>query len=163
MPDPVTRATWDNYLVVSPAMAKTLLNIDLNNNGQADNYEVQPPKKVVEIKVNGKTIKLPALIIPGTHKDTVGIAVGYGRDKKVGRTVVDNNGQLVGANVFPFAAIADGSVSFDITEVDLKLTDEKYPVALTQTHNIYNTDQGNRIEVMKELTFAQYKKIQKKY
>ena len=158
MPDPVTRATWDNYLVVSPAMAKTLLNIDLNNNGQADNYEVQPPKKVVEIKVNGKTIKLPALIIPGTHKDTVGIAVGYGRDKKVGRTVVDNNGQLVGANVFPFAAIADGSVSFDITEVDLKLTDEKYPVALTQTHNIYNTDQGNRIEVMKELTFAQYKK-----
>ncbi|HPH22423.1 MAG TPA: TAT-variant-translocated molybdopterin oxidoreductase [Chitinophagaceae bacterium] len=158
MPDPVTRATWDNYLVVSPAMAKTLLNIDLNNNGQADNYEVQPPKKVVEIKVNGKTIKLPALIIPGTHKDTVGIAVGYGRDKKIGRTVVDNNGQLVGANVFPFAAIADGSVSFDITEVDLKLTDEKYPVALTQTHNIYNTDQGNRIEVMKELTFAQYKK-----
>lgn len=158
MPDPVTRATWDNYLVVSPAMAKTLLNIDLNNNGQADNYEVQPPKKVVEIKVNGKTIKLPALIIPGTHKDTVGIALGYGRDKKVGRTVVDNNGQLVGANVFPFAAIADGSVSFDITEVDLKLTDEKYPVALTQTHNIYNTDQGNRIEVMKELTFAQYKK-----
>ena len=158
MPDPVTRATWDNYLVVSPAMAKTLLNIDLNNNGQADNYEVQPPKKVVEIKVNGKTIKLPALIIPGTHKDTVGIAVGYGRDKKVGRTVVDNNGQLVGANVFPFAAIADGSVSFDIAEVDLKLTDEKYPVALTQTHNIYNTDQGNRIEVMKELTFAQYKK-----
>ena len=158
MPDPVTRATWDNYLVVSPAMAKTLLNIDLNNNGQADNYEVQPPKKVVEIKVNGKTIKLPALIIPGTHKDTVGIAVGYGRDKKVGRTVVDDNGQLVGANVFPFAAIADGSVSFDITEVDLKLTDEKYPVALTQTHNIYNTDQGNRIEVMKELTFAQYKK-----
>jgi MoCo/4Fe-4S cofactor protein with predicted Tat translocation signal len=158
MPDPVTRATWDNYLVVSPAMAKTLLNIDLNNNGQADNYEVQPPKKVVEIKVNGKTIKLPALIIPGTHKDTVGIAVGYGRDKKVGRTVVDDNGQLVGANVFPFAAIADGSVSFDIAEVDLKLTDEKYPVALTQTHNIYNTDQGNRIEVMKELTFAQYKK-----
>jgi molybdopterin-containing oxidoreductase family iron-sulfur binding subunit len=139
-------------------MAKTLLNIDLNNNGQADNYEVQPPKKVVEIKVNGKTIKLPALIIPGTHKDTVGIAVGYGRDKKVGRTVVDDNGQLVGANVFPFAAIADGSVSFDIAEVDLKLTDEKYPVALTQTHNIYNTDQGNRIEVMKELTFAQYKK-----
>ncbi|MBC7586790.1 MAG: TAT-variant-translocated molybdopterin oxidoreductase, partial [Chitinophagaceae bacterium] len=44
MPDPVTRATWDNYLIVSPAMAKTLLKIDLNNNGQADSYEVNPPK-----------------------------------------------------------------------------------------------------------------------
>ncbi|NBV11498.1 MAG: [Fe-S]-binding protein, partial [Chitinophagia bacterium] len=43
LPDPVTRATWDNYIIVSPAMARTLLNIDLNNGGQADAYEVQPP------------------------------------------------------------------------------------------------------------------------
>ena len=34
LPDPVTRATWDNYIIVSPAMARTLLNIDLNNGGQ---------------------------------------------------------------------------------------------------------------------------------
>jgi molybdopterin-containing oxidoreductase family iron-sulfur binding subunit len=157
MPDPVTRATWDNYLIVSPAMAKKLLGIDLTNNGQADSYEVQPPKKVVEIKANGKTIKLPALIIPGTHPDTVGVAVGYGRDKKVGRAVVDENGELVGANAFPLASLVDGSVSFDITDVTLTLTDKKHPVALTQTHNIYNTDQGNRTEVMKELTLAALK------
>jgi len=31
LPDPVTRATWDNYIIVSPAMATSLLNIDLNN------------------------------------------------------------------------------------------------------------------------------------
>jgi molybdopterin-containing oxidoreductase family iron-sulfur binding subunit len=34
-------------------MAKTLLNIDLNNAGQADAYEVQPPKKVVKLTVDG--------------------------------------------------------------------------------------------------------------
>jgi MoCo/4Fe-4S cofactor protein with predicted Tat translocation signal len=157
MPDPVTRATWDNYLIVSPALARTLLKIDLRNGGQADDYEVNPPKKVVEIKANGKTIQLPALIIPGTDENTVGIAVGYGRDAKLGKAVVDENGELVGKNAFPFAGIVDGSVSFDIADVTVTLTDKKYPVALTQTHNIYNTEQGNRVEVMKELTLAQYK------
>jgi hypothetical protein len=54
LPDPVTRATWDNYVIVSPAMARTLLDIDLNNNGQADAYEVHPPKKVVKVTVGGQ-------------------------------------------------------------------------------------------------------------
>ncbi len=158
MPDPITRATWDNYLIVSPAMAKTLLGIDLDNNGQADSYEVNPPKHVVEIKANGKSIKLPALIIPGTHADTVGVAVGYGRDAKVGRATVDEHKNTVGANAFPFASLSNGTVSFNVASVTLTDTKDKYPVALTQTHNIYNTDQGNRTEVMKELTLAELKK-----
>lgn len=160
MPDPVTRATWDNYLVVSPAMAKTLLGIDLfdkTKTKEQDDYEVIPAKKVVEIKANGKTIKLPALIIPGTDENTVGIALGYGRDKKVGRTVVTEEGEMLGVNVFPLASLVDGAVSFDVANATLTLTSEKYPVALTQTHNIYDTPQGNRTEVMKELTLAELK------
>jgi len=157
MPDPVTRSTWDNYLIVSPAMAKSLLKIDLANSGQADSYEVHPDKKVVSITVNGKTIELPALIIPGTHAETVGIAIGYGRDKKLGKTVVDVNDKSIGANVYPFAALINGTVCYDISKVELKLTDKKYPVALTQTHNLLNTSQGKRTEVVKELTFAEYK------
>ena len=158
MPDPVTKATWDNYLIVSPAKAKTLLNIDLTNNGQADAYEVKPPKHVVSITANGVTVKLPTLIIPGTHPDTVGIALGYGRAKELGKSVFDEEaGISVGANAFPFASLADGTVSFSIASVDLKDTGDKFPVALTQTHNIYNTAQGNRTEVMKELTLAEFK------
>lgn len=158
MPDPITRATWDNYLIVSPAMAKTLLGIDLSNNGQADSYEVNPPKKVVSIKANGKTILLPALIIPGTHPSTVGIALGYGRDAKVGRAVMENETKSVGVNVFPLANLLDGTVSFNVSDdVALTVTSEKHPVALTQTHNIYDTPQGNRTEVMKELTLAELK------
>ncbi len=157
MPDPVTRATWDNYLVISPVMAKKLLNIDLSVNGQADAYEVKPPKRVVQIKANNQTIELPVLIIPGTHAETVGVAVGYGRDAKVGRATVDENNKPVGVNAFPLAAIANGTVSFDIAGVSLTDTGKTFPVALTQTHNIYNTDQGNRTEVMKELTLAELK------
>lgn len=157
MPDPVTRATWDNYLIVSPSMAKTLLNIDLNNNGQADSYEVQPKKKVVEIVVNGKKVTLPALIIPGTHPNTVGIALGYGRNAKIGKTVNGNDEKPVGINAYQFTSVSNGNVSYVANDAKLTLTSDLYPVALTQTHNIYNTSQGNRTEIMKELTLAELK------
>jgi molybdopterin-containing oxidoreductase family iron-sulfur binding subunit len=151
MPDPVTRATWDNYLIISPAKAKTLLNIDLSNGGQSDAYEVHPDKKVVAVTVNGKTVNLPVLIVPGTHADTVGIAVGYGRNKEFGRT---SDG--VGANAFQFATLINGTINFNAAAVDLKVTGNTYKVALTQTHSSYDTDQGERTEVMKELTLGSF-------
>ena len=153
LPDPVTRATWDNYVIVSPALARTLMDIDLNNNGQADAYEVQPPKKVVKVTVNGKSVELPALIIPGTQPDTIAIAVGYGRSEKLGKSVIGT-----GKNAFPFASLNGSTVSFTQTDVTIVSTGDTYPVALTQTHSRYDTKQGNRTEVMKELTLAEYKK-----
>ncbi len=152
LPDPVTRATWDNYVVVSPALAKTLLNIDLNNAGQADAYEVNPPKKLVKVTVAGKTIELPTLIIPGTHPDTIGIALGYGRSEKVGKSAAG-----VGKNAFALASLSGAAVNFSHSDVTIVVTGEKYPVALTQTHSRYDTEQGNRTEVVKELSLAAYK------
>lgn len=153
MPDPITRAVWDNYLIISPSKAKTLLNIDLSNSGESDAYEVHPDRHVVSITANGKSITLPVLIIPGTNADTVGIALGYGRAKEVGRT---SDG--VGKNVFPFASLVGGTISFNVDNVDLKDTGDTFKVALIQTHSTYDTSQGKRVEVMKELTLADFKK-----
>jgi len=153
LPDPVTRATWDNYIIVSPTLAKKLLNIDLTNGGQADAYETQPAKKVVKLTVNGKTIELPALIIPGTHEDAIGIAVGYGRHEKIGKAA-----KGIGKNAFPLATYVNGTVQLMAADVKAELTGDKYDVALTQTHNTYDTEQGNRTEVMKELTLNDFKK-----
>ncbi len=153
LPDPVTRATWDNYVIVSPALAKDLLKIDLTNNGQADAYEVQPPKKVVKVTVNGKSVSLPALIIPGTEANTIGIAIGYGRTKEIGKSAEDT-----GKNVFGFSSLNAGTINFSVADVTVELTDDLYKVALTQTHGQYNTAQGNRTEIMKELTLADFKK-----
>lgn len=152
LPDPVSRATWDNYIIVSPAMAKTLLNIDLNNGGQADAYEVKPPKQVVKLTLAGQSIELPCLIIPGTHPNTVGIALGYGRAEALGKAVVG-----VGKNAFPFANATGNTIAFEQGDVTLSVTGETYPVALTQTHFRYDTTQGTRTEVVKEMTLAAYK------
>jgi molybdopterin-containing oxidoreductase family iron-sulfur binding subunit len=131
-------------------MAKTLVNIDLNNNGQADAYEVKPPKPCVKVTVNGKSIELPVLIIPGTQENTIGIAVGYGRSENIGKAAAG-----VGKNAFVLAGLSGATVSFS-SDATVTATGEKYPVALTQTHSRYDTAQGNRTEVMKELTLAEY-------
>lgn len=158
LPDPITKATWDNYVIVSPSLAKTLLNIDITNNGQSDDYEVHPAKKQVTVTVNGVPVTLPALIIPGTQKDTVGIALGYGRNAELGRAAVTDEGEPVGKTVYPFASLNGSSVQFFAADVKLEPAEGKFDVALTQTHASYDTAQGKRTEVMKELTLAAFKK-----
>lgn len=151
LPDPVTRATWDNYVIISPQMARELLDIDLNNGGQADSYEVTPAKPVVKVTVNGVSVSLPALIIPGTHPNVVGIAVGYGRSAGVGRAAGN------GANAYVFTSFNGTTIDFTSPNVTLEKTGDTYEVALTQTHNRYDTTQGVRTEVIKEMSLAQFK------
>ena len=150
LPDPVTRATWDNYVMISPAMAKSLLDIDISNDGQTDAYEVHPAKKVVKVTVNGKgTVSLPILIIPGVHPNTVGIAVGYGRTPKLGKVA-----EGVGKNVFHLLHSTVQMLVIDVLNVTVEKTNDTYDIAQIQTHNIYATSTGDRTDVMKELTLG---------
>ncbi|QHI38162.1 Tetrathionate reductase subunit B [Kordia antarctica] len=73
-PDPITRASWDNYLTVSQADAdaKELKNWNVANGGLNGSY--------VNLTVNGQVIEnVPVIIQPGQAKGTVGLALGYGK------------------------------------------------------------------------------------
>ncbi|PTX63857.1 quinol:cytochrome c oxidoreductase iron-sulfur protein precursor [Kordia periserrulae] len=73
-PDPITRASWDNYLTVSQAdaEAKGLKNWNVANGGLNGSY--------ANITVNGsEPIKVPVIIQPGQAPGTVGLALGYGK------------------------------------------------------------------------------------
>jgi molybdopterin-containing oxidoreductase family iron-sulfur binding subunit len=144
-PDPITRATWDNYVIMSPALAKTLLSVDIADRQQADQFEVNPGKPVVKVTAAGKSVELPALIIPGMEANTLAIAVGYGRNAESGRATVG-----AGKNVYQLAANGDFNVSNVTIEVVPK---EKYKVAQGQTHMSYE----GRVEVVKEMRLAEYK------
>jgi molybdopterin-containing oxidoreductase family iron-sulfur binding subunit len=154
LPDPVSRATWDNYVMISPAMAKSLLDIDLNSDFQTDNYEVHPAKRVLKVTVNGKgAVLLPFLIIPGTHPNTIGIALGYGRTAKLGK--VSEN---VGKDVYPLVSFNGTFVDYTALNVTVEKTDDEFDVAQLQTHSSYDTSMGLRTDVMKELTLNDFKK-----
>jgi molybdopterin-containing oxidoreductase family iron-sulfur binding subunit len=147
LPDPITKATWDNYAVISAAAAKELLNIDLTDNGDLDSYEVNPGKPVVKITVNGKTISLPALIVPGTQKHTIGIALGYGRSEKAGIAAKD-----AGQNAFKLSTMRGANVSLAGFDAKVEKTGDTYKIAQNQVHGSYE----GRVEVVRETSLATF-------
>ena len=53
LPDPITRATWDNYAMVSPNFIKEQYGIDLSDHNQSDRFESHPDREVIRLKGNG--------------------------------------------------------------------------------------------------------------
>ena len=143
MPDPITKATWDNYAIISYATAKELgILVD-------DNYEVEVTKPVIAVKVGGKEMKLPILVIPGMHKNVIALALGYGRSEKSGRAAAN-----VGQNAFPLVSFDGKSFSYSTAGVSVAKTNETFKLAYTQTHNQYE----GRDEVVREFSLVDFKK-----
>ncbi|MBS1915000.1 MAG: TAT-variant-translocated molybdopterin oxidoreductase [Bacteroidetes bacterium] len=157
LPDPITKATWDNYVIVSPKVAKDKWGIDLSDRRQADKFEVHPERNVVKVKVGNKELTLPVLVIPGTHNNVIGIAVGFGRQSAKAENTGDYIGKAVvdaGKNAFAFASFNGTTIEWSTPDVSFDTTSELYKVAQTQTHNNYE----GRTEVVKELTLEDFKK-----
>ncbi len=136
--DPVTKATWDNYAMVSPEMGKKLFDIDIFKPRQADKYEVHPDKPVVKVSVNGKTIEIPALIIPGVHPNVIAIALGYGResnDKTKTKQYIGPAAAGVGVNVYPLTSFNGTNISYQ-SIARIESTGKMFPIAQSQTHSI---------------------------
>jgi MoCo/4Fe-4S cofactor protein with predicted Tat translocation signal len=146
MPDPITRATWDNYVCVSPKRAKSL-NSELNGFSEVDSK-----KQVVTVKgANGYSVDLPVIVVPGMHNDVVAIAVGFGRDKQVGRAAASDDTKG-GKNAYPFMSY-NGTNVINHTDVTVAATANKYDVAVTQSHNSYEAR-----PVVHEYTLAEFTK-----
>lgn len=136
--DPVTKATWDNYAIVSPEMGKKLFGVDIFKPRDADKFEVHPDKPVVKIVANGKTVELPALIIPGTHPNVVAIALGYGRqssDPAKTSEYIGPSAAGTGKNVYPMTVFNGTSINYSVPG-SIEYTHKLFPVAVSQTHNI---------------------------
>ncbi|GAA4342893.1 TAT-variant-translocated molybdopterin oxidoreductase [Flaviaesturariibacter amylovorans] len=142
LPDPITKATWDNFAMISVAKAKEL-GIELDSD-----YEYYREKPQIDITVNGVTLTLPVLAIPGVEKDTIAIAVGYGRSEAYGKAAAGT-----GPNVFPFARFNGNTVDYHNAASKVVISEKgQYKIAQTQVHNSYE----NRQEVVKETTMAAF-------
>jgi MoCo/4Fe-4S cofactor protein with predicted Tat translocation signal len=141
--DPITRATWDNYVCMSYKTAKEKFDAELTLHSQVD-----PKKRVVKLVVNGKEVSLPIVVVPGLHNDVIALAVGYGRAASVGRACAD-----LGANVYPFVTFVNDTFQYNNIVTSLEKTNDFYPVAITQTHHSY---EGR--EIIHEYTLEEFKK-----
>ena len=69
LPKPLTKLTWDNAALISPATAQRL---NLENMAE------------IELQYAGRTVKAPVWITPGHAADSITIHLGYGR-RRAGR------------------------------------------------------------------------------
>lgn len=141
MPDPLTKATWDNYACISPKKAKEL------DEELTSITEVVTKKRVIKITANGQELTLPIVVTPGIHNDVVAVALGYGRNEKVGRAAAKT-----GKNAYPFQ-VWNGTTFDNYTGAKIEKTADKYDVAITQTHMSH---EGR--PVIHEYTLDEFKK-----
>lgn len=150
LPDAISKATWDNYALISMSMAKEVLDLNLidGSEKESNNYEYYPQKPVIKLTVGKKEVELPVLVIPGMQANTIAVAVGYGRGDKLGKTAAG-----VGKNVYPFASFDGTTISYHAA-VTVADAGRKEKIAQTQIHNSYE----DRVEVVRETTLATLKK-----
>ena len=147
-PDPMTKLTWDNAILISPRLAKELEEKDgiqifpskkpMNKDSkffegakgtlQTNKAEFKRGKEqavVAELNLNGRKVKGPIHVLPGMANYTVALPLGMGR-KAVGRV-----GQGVGFNAY---SVRTAKQSGAHTSATIQLTSEVYELANTQEH-----------------------------
>jgi MoCo/4Fe-4S cofactor protein with predicted Tat translocation signal len=134
LPEPITKAVWDHYVLISLSDAK-----------KAGITNPESKTKFASLTANGKTIQLPVLIQPGLTAGVLAVAIGYGRTK-AGK-VADG----IGVNVYPWVGTTNGSLNYSVANVTFKLEEKDYQIAQTQTHHTYM----GRQTVIKEFTSEQ--------
>jgi molybdopterin-containing oxidoreductase family iron-sulfur binding subunit len=111
LPKPLTKLTWDNAALVSPATARARGIVTGD---------------VLELGYRGRTLRAAALVLPGHVDGSVTLSLGYGR-RDAGRT-----GSGTGFNAYELRTSDAPWTGVGLTLVK---TGEKYPLATTQMHH----------------------------
>lgn len=138
MPDPISKVTWDNYAMVSPALYKKIFGKDVvGSQRDGDHYEVTPEKPVLKVKVGAVEKELPTLVIPGIHPEVVAVAVGYGRSSKDPKNTKDRIGMSANGgsvNAYPFVTFDGTGFRYSAAASVEKSSKPDYALAQTQVH-----------------------------
>ncbi len=135
LPEPMTKITWDNVALMSPATARQL--------------GIRPERRlkdtdtpVIRIEAGGETIEIAAWVQPGHADDSITLTVGYGRSG-IGR-VADG----VGVDTYP---LRTSDTSY-FQGAEISLTGRNYEIACVQDHdNIEGRD------MIREATMNEYR------
>ena len=130
LPKPITKLTWDNAAIMSPATANLL---------KAEN------SSLVELDYRGRKLKMPVFIQPGHVDGSVTVHLGYGRERS-GRAA---NGQ--GFN--PYSLRTSAALWNDFG-LNVRKTGGNYLLASTQNEHMLDT----RRHIIRKADIAEYRK-----
>ncbi|MEP6861416.1 MAG: 4Fe-4S dicluster domain-containing protein [Deltaproteobacteria bacterium] len=109
LPDPITKLTWDNAAQVSPRTAARL-GIKTGD--------------IVALAVAGRSLEVPAIVVPGQADATFTLYCGFGR------TGAEGVARGVGVSAFRLWTTALGFAA----PVEVAVTDRQRTLAITQGH-----------------------------
>jgi molybdopterin-containing oxidoreductase family iron-sulfur binding subunit len=153
LPDPVTRLSWDNYVVMSAADAVAYgVEVKAQSNGSMNG-------NTINITVDGTTLEnVPVWIQPGQTQGSIGLAVGFGRTEagKVGNNVgVNANSLLAPAVSYAEATVVATEVEHGFASVQLAHT--MMGRKIVNEINLPTFLSGNAKEWNEKPTFESYK------
>jgi MoCo/4Fe-4S cofactor protein with predicted Tat translocation signal len=115
MPDPMTKITWDNVVLMSRRTAAELGGIK--------------NKELVEVVLNGRKVQGPVWIQPGLADFSLGLALGYGRTQSGRVGGIDS--ESVGFNAY---AIRDSKNNYFGTGAKVNRLNRIFDISCTQDH-----------------------------
>ena len=133
LPKPMTKMTWDNPILVGPAMA-TRLGLSFED--------------LVTLQLNGKSVTAPVWIQAGHPDNSVTVFLGYGR-KRAGRV-----GTGAGFDMYPLRYSATPWIA---NGASLAKAGGTYKLASTQGYQTMDTPVGARPQV-RTASLEEYKK-----
>ena len=114
LPKPLTKLTWDNAVLLSPATAKELGVVN---------------EQVVELEHGGRKIRGPVWILPGQADGCATVHLGYGR--RAGGKVAKG----AGFDAYPLWTSGEPAAPWTVFGVTIRPTAESRKLACTQTHS----------------------------
>ena len=146
LPDPISKLTWDNAALISYGTAQALgvMSRPIATRHRGD---------IVSLEVNGASLEIPVMVIPGMADNVLAIGLGYGREQAAAGKIArpdpedtDNHGG--GFNAYP---LRSESAPWIAAGAKISKKDELYTLASTQEH--WNIDAGFRRPTVQELRF----------
>ena len=143
LPDPITKLTWDNAALMSPAMARHLGVVD----GELIRITIVDVARDSKDAPIQRALEIAALVSPGHADNSITIPIGYGRRMPgfdalpyAGGGVIEHpqpeeqhgfNAYFLRTAANRHFAVADGK---NVESVRVEKVGRKYPLAITQEH-----------------------------
>jgi molybdopterin-containing oxidoreductase family iron-sulfur binding subunit len=156
LPKPLTKLTWDNVAIISPATAERL-RVGTTPDGATNGGPVRVNRltkkggeinaEVLRLTFKGRAVNAPVFILPGQPDDVVTLHLGHGRWRS-GRVGGNEREGKRGCNAYE---IRTSDALWSGAGLNVELTSDEYSLASTQIHF-----QMEGREIVRHGTFAEW-------
>jgi molybdopterin-containing oxidoreductase family iron-sulfur binding subunit len=125
LPKPITKLTWDNAVITSPATAEKLRATGRISAQGGEHGQIT--SEVVELTRGDRRVRGAVFAVPGHPDDCVTVHLGYGRQRA---------GHVGSGTGFDGYALRTADAIWSAASVDIVATGDTYPLACTQYHHL---------------------------